>query len=127
VVLLELARGHAGDGGEVAAEVRLVGVPEGGGDVGQRGVGGAQPLGRLLQTTSLDEPLRRQPDAPVNQPLQRPLGKPELLAHLGDPEDVAAGLDELDQPVHQLALGVDRKMRTEDVDERGDRLGVGVR
>ena len=78
--------------------MRLIGVAEISGHLGERYRTGpiAKAGGRLVQTTPLDQPLRRQPDPATYQPLQCPLGEIELLADLRNPNHVRMLFDELD-------------------------------
>lgn len=77
-----------------------------------------EAFGGFLQPAPLDQPLRRQSEPAVHEPLQRPFAQVESLAQLSDTEDVAVLLDAGHQPVDELALPADGE-------ERSQRLGVG--
>ncbi len=66
----------------------------------------AQTCGCLLQPSTLDEPLRRESEPTMDEPLQRTLGQVELVTDLCHPGDVAAGFHERDQSVDEHTLGV---------------------
>jgi len=79
-----------------------------------------------VASSVVDEPLRRQPEPAVHEPLQRPLGQVERVAQLSDAEHLAVLLDVSHQPVDELALPVDREKRSQRVRVRRHRAVVPV-